>query len=164
MCALTLKFDSHRMRPNENMKHHLRQMSSMIHELKAAGNNLSDEQQVQAGIHSLPDTWEQTRLNMPHNETFDDLSRHLELEAAKANGSSYTKSASQRPFGLKRKKNQGGKNGNSGPVLKKANSTKRKRGERVEVRRAKLAQRALTVARKDTSLVIALSQRRYSLI
>jgi len=50
---------------------------------------------------------------MTHNEnikTFDDLSRHLELEAAKANGSSYTaESASQRPFGPKRKKNQGGK-------------------------------------------------------
>jgi len=44
--ALTLKFDSHRMRPNENMKNLLRQMSSMIHELKAAGNNLSDGQQV----------------------------------------------------------------------------------------------------------------------
>ena len=148
MCALTLKFDSHRMRPNENMKHHLRQMSSMIHELKAAGNKLSDEQQLQAGIRSLLDTWEQTRLNMSHNETFDDLSCYLELEAAKANGSSYTtQSALQRLFGLKRKKNQGGKNGNFGPALKKANSTKRKRGERVVE-----AQRALTVTRKDTSL------------
>ena len=70
----------------------------MIRELKAAESNLSDEQYVQAGICSLPDTWEQMRLNMTHNKnikTFDDLSRHLELEAkhlefAKANSSSYT--------------------------------------------------------------------------
>ena len=42
--ALTLKFDSHKIRPNGNMKQHVRQMSSMIHELKAAKNNLSDGQ------------------------------------------------------------------------------------------------------------------------
>ena len=51
--ALTLKFDSYKMRSNTPMKQHLRQMSTMIRELKAAGNNLSDEQQVQAGIRSL---------------------------------------------------------------------------------------------------------------
>jgi len=39
--ALTFKFDSHKMRPNGNMKQHLGQMSFMIRELKAAGNNLS---------------------------------------------------------------------------------------------------------------------------
>ena len=69
----------------------------MIRELKAAENNLSDEQQVQASIRSLPDTWVQMRVNMTHNEnikTFDDFSRHLELEtecleAARASGSSY---------------------------------------------------------------------------
>ena len=37
--VLTLKFDSHKMRQNVNMKQHLRQMSSMIRELKAAENN-----------------------------------------------------------------------------------------------------------------------------
>ena len=48
----------------------------MIREIKVAENNLSDEQQVQDGIRSLPNTWEQMRLNMTHNEnikTFDDL-------------------------------------------------------------------------------------------
>ena len=112
--ALTLKFDFHKLGPNGNMKQYLRQMSFMIRELKTAGNNLSDEQQVQTDIRSLPDTWEQMRLNMTHNENikiFDDLSRHLELEAqrleaAKANDSSYTaQSSSRRPFGPKRKKN-----------------------------------------------------------
>ena len=52
--ALTLKFDSHKMCPNENMKQHLRQMSSMIRELKSVRNNLSDRQQIQTDIRSLP--------------------------------------------------------------------------------------------------------------
>jgi len=42
--AWTLKFDSHKIHPNGNIKQHLRQMSFIIHELKAFGNNLSDEQ------------------------------------------------------------------------------------------------------------------------
>ena len=40
---LTLKFDSHKMIPNENMKQHLKKMSSVIHKIKAAENNLSDK-------------------------------------------------------------------------------------------------------------------------
>ena len=150
------------MRPNENMNL-LRKMSSMIHELKAVGNNLSDGQQIQAGIHSLPDTWEQTRLNMPRNETFDDLSCYLELEAAKANGSSYSaQSVSHRPFGLKIKKNPRRKGGILDLILRRL-ILPSAREESVVVRTTKLAQRALTVARKDTSLVITLSRRRYSL-
>ena len=74
--TLTLKFDS--------MQEHLRKMLAMVRELKAAGNNLTDEQQIQAVIRSLPDSWEQMKLNMTHNEsiqTLEDLSCHLELEA-----------------------------------------------------------------------------------
>ena len=66
------------------MKQHLRAMSSMIRELKSAGNNLTDEQQVQAMIRSLPSSWEMMCQNLTHNEnikTFDDVARHLELEA-----------------------------------------------------------------------------------
>ncbi|KAG5527278.1 hypothetical protein RHGRI_028242 [Rhododendron griersonianum] len=74
------------MRPGHTMKQHLRAMSSMIHELKVAGNNLSDEQQVQAVIRSLPSTtvWDNMSQNLTHNEnlkTFDDVERHLVLEA-----------------------------------------------------------------------------------
>jgi len=54
--VLIFKFDSHKMRPNGNMKEDLRQISSMIREFKVARNNLNDEQQVQTGICSLPDT------------------------------------------------------------------------------------------------------------
>ena len=137
----------------------------MIRELKVAENNLSDEQQVQASICSLPDTWVQMRVNMTHNEnikTFDDLSRHLELEAerlkvAKANNSSYTaQSGSRKPSGLKHKKNQGRKNGNLEPAAKKANATKRKRGK--HGRKKGKTSTTWTMARKDTSLVIELSK------
>jgi len=136
--TLTLKFDSHRMCPNWNMKQHLRQMSSIIRELKVAENNLSDEQQVQDGIRSLPNTWEQMRLNMTQNEnikTFDNLSGHLELEAerlktAKLNGSSYiTQSGLRRPCRPKHKKNQSRKNRTPRPAPEKTNSTKHKRGK-----------------------------------
>ena len=59
-------------------------MSFMIRELKLARNNLTDEQQVQAVIHSLPSSWETMCQNLTHNEnikTFDDVTRYLELEA-----------------------------------------------------------------------------------
>jgi len=42
--GLTMRFDSYKMRLDQTMKQHLRVMSSMIRELKAAGNNLTDEQ------------------------------------------------------------------------------------------------------------------------
>ena len=56
----------------------------MIRELKSAGNNLTNEQQVQVVIHSLPSSWETICQNLTHNEnikTFDDVARHLELKA-----------------------------------------------------------------------------------
>ncbi|KAL2513219.1 Uncharacterized protein Adt_18819 [Abeliophyllum distichum] len=41
-------------------------MSTMIHRLKATGNNLTDEQQVQAGIRSLPDSWEHMKRTVDY--------------------------------------------------------------------------------------------------
>jgi chromosome condensin MukBEF ATPase and DNA-binding subunit MukB len=82
--TLTLKFDTFRMQRCDSMQEHLRKMSAIVRELKAAGNNLTDEQQIQAVIRSLPDSWEQMKLNMTHNEsiqTLEDLSCHLELKA-----------------------------------------------------------------------------------
>jgi hypothetical protein len=58
LCGLTMKFDSYSMRYNHTIKQHLRVMSSMIRELKVTGNNLTDEQQVQDVIRSLPKSWE----------------------------------------------------------------------------------------------------------
>ncbi|XP_075661774.1 uncharacterized protein LOC142631486 [Castanea sativa] len=82
--GLTMKFDSYKMRSEHTMKQHLRAMSSMIQEFKSTGNNLTDEQQVQAVIRSLPSSWEMMCQNLTHNETikiFDDVACHLELEA-----------------------------------------------------------------------------------
>ena len=106
-------------------------------------------------------------LTLESNEnikTFDNLSGHLELEAerlkaTKANSSSYiAQSSSRRPFGPKHKKNQGEKNRNSGRALEKANSTKRKKGKH-DCKKGKTSTTFFNcVIRKDTSLMIALSQ------
>jgi hypothetical protein len=56
------------MRSDQTMKEHLRVMSSMICELNAAKKNLTDEQQVQAVIRSLPSSWDAMSQNLTHNE------------------------------------------------------------------------------------------------
>ena len=80
-----MKFDQYVMDSKHSMVEHLRTISALIHDLKAAGNNLFDEQQVTAVIRSLPKpTWGQMKLVLTHSEninTFADISRHLELEA-----------------------------------------------------------------------------------
>ena len=114
---LTIKFDTYRKRQNHDMRQHLREMSNMIRELKSAGHTLTDEQQIQAVIRSLPNSWENIKINMTHNDnikTFDDISRHVELEderleAAKASGQLYMAESSKRKTkGFMRK----GKKGN----------------------------------------------------
>ncbi|KAK0587377.1 hypothetical protein LWI29_021811 [Acer saccharum] len=124
---LTIKFDTYKKRQNHDMRQHLREMSNMIRELKSAGHTLTDEQQIQAVIRSLPNSWENMKINMTHNDnikTFDDISRHVELEderleAAKASGQLYMAESSKRKTkGFKRK----GKNGN----FQKGNSQKGK--------------------------------------
>ena len=81
--SLTIKFDTYKKRPKHNMKKHFRQMSNMISELKDAGHTLTDEQQVQVVIHSLPQSKEHMKMHLIHNETIktlEDVMRHLELE------------------------------------------------------------------------------------
>ena len=51
--ALTLKFEQYVMDSKHRIVEHLRTMSTLIRDLKATGNNLSDEQQVITVIHSL---------------------------------------------------------------------------------------------------------------
>ena len=44
---------------------------------------MTDEQQVQAVIRSLPSNWEHIRVNLTHNDnikTFDDVAHHVEFE------------------------------------------------------------------------------------
>ena len=89
-------------------------MLNMIMELKSAGHALTDEQQVQAVIRSLPHSWEHMEENMTNNEninTFADIARHLELEderldAAKPDAQAYVASSSSKNvLGFKRKGN-----------------------------------------------------------
>ena len=76
----------------------------MIMELKSAGHALTDEQQVQVVIRSLPHSWEHMKVNMTHNEnikTFADIARHLELEderleAAKPDAQAYVAASSSK--------------------------------------------------------------------
>ena len=51
---LTIKFDTYKKRLEHNMEKYLRQMLNMISELKDADHTLTNEQQVQAMICSLP--------------------------------------------------------------------------------------------------------------
>ena len=80
---LTLKFDGYKKCQNHTMRQHLTVMSNMISELRATGHDMTNEQQVQAVIRSLPSRWEHMRVNLTHNnnnKTFDDVARHVELE------------------------------------------------------------------------------------
>ena len=66
------------------MIEHLRGMSSTIRDLNVAGHILTDKQQVQAVIRSLPDSWLHMKQILTHNENIKflkDISRHVELEA-----------------------------------------------------------------------------------
>ena len=83
LISLTIKFDTYKKHPEHIMKKHLRHMSNMITELKNAGHTLTDEQQVQAVVRSLPHSWEHMKIHLTHNEnikTLEDAMRHLELE------------------------------------------------------------------------------------
>jgi hypothetical protein len=56
---------------------------NIISELRGVEHKMTDEQQVQAVIRSLPSNWKHMRVNLTHNDnikTFDDVARHVELE------------------------------------------------------------------------------------
>ena len=74
--SLTIKFDTSKKHPGVPMKKHLKQMSNMINELADEGHVLTDEQQVQAVIYSLPNSWDHMKMTLTHNEyikTFEDV-------------------------------------------------------------------------------------------
>ncbi|ESQ50917.1 hypothetical protein EUTSA_v10023107mg, partial [Eutrema salsugineum] len=131
---LNQKFNDYKKRPNQSMRQHLRIMSNMIRELKNAGQIMSNEQQVQAVLRSLPESWDHMKVQMTHNEnekTFEDISHHLELEDERLEAS---KSFSEANFassnsGLKRKK---GNMGHKAPYQSELKRQKKdaKRGKR----------------------------------
>ena len=135
--SLVLKFETYRKDNKHTMTEHLRVMSTLIRELKEADHNLSDEQQVQAVIRSLPDSWVHMKQIMTHNDNiknFSDISRHVELEAERqeANRSAVLVAQSGRRQGNRPRQNGNGKQnkqaGANGPKGKKI--TKRHRGKR----------------------------------
>lgn len=84
--ALTLKWMRYTMDTSHSVAEHLRIMSAMIRDLKAAGREVDDEEQVLNVIRSLPDepvSWANFKLLMAHSEhvkTFSEIARHLEME------------------------------------------------------------------------------------
>ena len=114
-------------------------MSNMISELKGAGHELIDKQQVQVVIRSLPYAWEHLRINLTHNDnikTFDDVARHVELEedrllADKSSGQAYmTKSNKVGSSNIGRKKWKGkGFKPRKGGNKTNLSGNKRKRGK-----------------------------------
>ncbi|ESQ44830.1 hypothetical protein EUTSA_v10003344mg, partial [Eutrema salsugineum] len=101
---LNQRFDDYKKRPNQSMRQHLRIMSNMIRELKNAGQIMSNEQQVQAVLRSLPESWDHMKVQMTYNEnvkTFEDISHHHELEDERLEAS---KSSASSNSGLKHKK------------------------------------------------------------
>ena len=82
--SLVLKFEVYRQEPKHTMTEHLRVMSGVIRKLHTTGHVLTDEQQIKAVIHSLPESWTYMKQILTHNEsikTFVDISCHVELEA-----------------------------------------------------------------------------------
>uniref|UniRef100_A0A2N9F135 CCHC-type domain-containing protein n=1 Tax=Fagus sylvatica TaxID=28930 RepID=A0A2N9F135_FAGSY len=110
--SLVLKFEVYRKDPKHTMTEHLRMMSGMIRDLKAAGNVLTDEQQVQA-----------------------------RQEATKS-AALIAHGGQRKPNGFKRKDKgkaarQGGPSTNAPKVNKGANQHKRKRGAKKNISKMK---------------------------
>ncbi|OMO89975.1 hypothetical protein CCACVL1_07554 [Corchorus capsularis] len=83
LCESNSKFNTYYKKLNHSMKQHLSLMSVLIHKLRAAEVALTNEQQIQAVISSLLDSWEQIKAKMTHNEsvkTFEVIPRHLKME------------------------------------------------------------------------------------
>ena len=80
---LTVKFDNFVLLPNVTIRQHLRAMQNLIRELIEEGGTLSDAQQVQAVLKSLPRNWDTMKHTITHNgniKTFADVARHIQLE------------------------------------------------------------------------------------
>lgn len=79
---LMIKFDTYKKLSKTTIRLYLREIKNLIKELKTVGHILSDEQQGQAVIRSLPHL-EHMKVNLSHNAsiiTFNDVSHHLELQ------------------------------------------------------------------------------------
>ena len=141
--SLVLKFEVYRKDHKHSMTEHLRAMSGMIRDLAAAGNVLSDEQQIQAVIRSLPESWVHMKQILTHNENiknFPDISKHVELEAERQEANRITalmartsiSGSERRAYGPKRnaKGKQAQKKVGANKLAPKADKPKKRRGKR----------------------------------
>lgn len=84
--TLQLKWMNYKMDPSRTVIEHLRIMSGIIRDLKAAGKDISEGEQVLNVIRALPDEppqWEQVRTVLTHSDhlkTFGQIQSHLEME------------------------------------------------------------------------------------
>ncbi|KAJ4744662.1 Gag-Pol polyprotein [Rhynchospora pubera] len=136
---LTLRLDGYKKRPEHSMREHILAMSNMISELTQAGHVLSDEQQVQAVIRSLPRSWEHLRVKLTHNDnilTFDQVARHVELEEDRLSAEKAEKAAGEAMIAAsmnsqrKPKKNSGSKKGAGGTGVANAKIDKKRNKKR----------------------------------
>ena len=71
---------------NRSIPEHLRTMSAMVRDLKAAGQEVSEQEQVLNMIRALPNDnehWKSFKVFMAHSEhinTFEEISKHLVME------------------------------------------------------------------------------------
>lgn len=89
---LTIKFDTFKKCGNVLLHLHLRKMPNMIYDLEIASHILTDEQKMQAVVHSLPNSREHMKVN-ENIRTFDDIFRHLELEKGRLDATKSSKKA-----------------------------------------------------------------------
>ena len=120
--SLNIAFDSYRLKPEHNMRQHLRKMINMIAELREAGQVLTEEQKIQSVIRSLPDSWEHMKMQLAHSDhlkTLEDVRRHIELEEDRLNSKAKVKTeahvASSRASGRKNKRARNAGKGGAGP-------------------------------------------------
>ncbi|KAK2981067.1 hypothetical protein RJ640_003009 [Escallonia rubra] len=82
--SLVIKFEEYTKDPKHTMSEHLRVTSNMIGKLRDAGHALTNEQQIRAGIRSLPASWANMKQTLNHSENiknFSDVSQHVIFEA-----------------------------------------------------------------------------------
>ena len=85
LCALRLKWMQFRLDGGRPMTEQLRTLSGIVRNLKAAGQDIPEDEQALNVIRALPKTklWENFSQVMAHNDnikTFDAISKHLEME------------------------------------------------------------------------------------
>ena len=84
--TLQLKWMNYKMDSSRTVVEHLRIMSGIVRDLKAAGKDISEGEQVLNVIRALPDApphWEQVKTVLTHSDhlkTFGQIQSHLEME------------------------------------------------------------------------------------